>query len=331
MNELTCSIYKYLLYHNESSNLFNSSGSNHRPNIDLRKYFGGFFSIGSSISISQNKQGTPIIYKNEVVQKYDDIILMRVCNEKKVSVVTNYQERKEISNPWCYVIIDNRPGRGYIIIEKSSSFYSDTDTVRDLLAKAFYQMMYKPENNLDIVIEINAKLHEGDFWKMINDRRFKYGDEISKVTFDFPNPRKVAMVDASETMMGKLAVLLALTGAANAIKGSYSLSAAENSSLELQEKIDNVKTDLAHMVELCIKNSYGLTVSFKKYGDFKYCKGMMHSKEMINLKEEFINQFLFDPKEILAEQSGFKLIDWLDAQEEYVKELQDEKFVIGRD
>lgn len=329
MNELTCSIYKYLLYHNESSNLFNSGDDRHRPNIDLRAYFGGFFNVGSSITISQTKQGTPVIYKNEVVKKYNDIILMRVCNEKKVSVVTNYQERKEISNPWCYVIIDNRPGRGYIIIEKSSSFYSDTDTVRDLLGQAFYTMMYKPENNLDITIEINAKLHEGDFWKMINDRRFKYHDEISKVTFDFPNPRKVAMLDASEAMMGKLALLLAITGATNAIKGSYSLAAAENSSLDLMEKIDNVKTDLAQMVELCVRSSYGLTVSFKKYGDFKYSNGTLHSKEMINLKEEYINQFLFDPEELLAEKSGYKLIDWLDSQEEYVKELQDEKSVVS--
>jgi len=326
---LTCSIYKYLLYHNEESNLFSSSEGYSRPNIDLRAYFGGFFTVKSSLSISQTKQGTPTIYKNEIVQIYNDIILMRICNEKRVSVVTNYQERKEISNPWCYVIIDNRPNRGYIIIEKSSSFYSDTDTVRDLLRNAFHQMMFKPEHHLDITIEINAKLNEGDFWKMVNDRRFKYKDEISKVTFDFPNPQKVAMIDAPAQMLGNLAILLSITGAANGIKGSYSISAATNTSLELQKTINNVQTDLANMVELCTRNTYELTVTFKNYGEFKYSRAAGQCKEMINLNEEYVNQFTFDPKELLAEKSGYKLIDWLDEQEEHVKELKDEKPVLN--
>lgn len=327
---LNCTIYKYLLRHNEGTNLFNSGTASTRPNIDLRKYFGSLFHKGTQLNIYKTKDnGDNILHPNEVLNIHDDIILMRICNEKKVSVVQDYKERKEPSYPWCYLIIDNRPGKGYIIIEKSSSFYGETNHVRDLLTSTFTRLMYRPDQGLDIEIEINAKLVERDFWQFVNERINTHRDHVSKFTFEFPNPDKNQMIDAPEATINLLKALT-LTGIENGYKGHYSMVAEGNAGIRFHQTLNNIPTDFANMVGLCLRHGYELSVNFRNYGEFQYSQATALNKEMLSLNPDYIHQFQTDPAMILTDGSGYDLIDWLNEQEEYVKNLKDENQTITR-
>ena len=81
-------------------------------------------------------------YPNDILSTHDGVYLLRINNIKHKTLVkpaettTNgvqdYEEITEDSNPYCYVVVDNRGSSCQIAIQKNSAF-GDPNTVRKLL------------------------------------------------------------------------------------------------------------------------------------------------------------------------------------------------------
>lgn len=91
-----------------------------------------------------NKKGeVTATLPNDVLKKLGDIFIWRVNNSQlkewwkrngKDSMGFDKYEKDTVeSNPFCNVLIDNRPGVGIMAIEKSSAWGSNPDMLRDLL------------------------------------------------------------------------------------------------------------------------------------------------------------------------------------------------------
>ena len=84
---------------------------------------------------------------NDVLQKVGDIIMWRVNNSQMKDVWTRrgkdcngidrYEPDKVESNPYCNVLIDKRPGKCLMAIEKSAAWSSKPDGLRDILLENF--------------------------------------------------------------------------------------------------------------------------------------------------------------------------------------------------
>ena len=117
-----------------------------------------------------------------VWEKYGLIILMISNPQKTITKHKNFQIQKEQDEPWCHVLIDNRPDREFIAIEKNSAFNSP-DTVATILESSLRARL-TPHR---VTIEIKNSYEPDAFWETV-DKYQSWG--IHEVIFRFaaPNP-----------------------------------------------------------------------------------------------------------------------------------------------
>ena len=166
-------------------------------------------------------------------------------------------------------------------------------------------------------------MRERAFWEMVDDQREQFKDPIKKVVFDFPNPDKVAPVDASAGMLEKLVLLSTLTAATNAAKGTLNLMSDKEKVIELKRS----QKDIAHLVEMCAHNGYDIAVHFKHYGVYRFGRSV---KALDTIKRDVIQEFKSGQMMVGKAQEGvFLLIAQLDKirtrTENYVDEEPVEK------
>lgn len=205
----------------------------------------------------QTKDGAvPLDLSTECRQ--DGITVMVLCNEKTKNYKEKLEERQLEYHPGCRIIIDNRPEHGLMAIERSSSFESKPDKVRDILAESLNAHLA----DLNLEISIRPQAREDELWNIVEDMVENYGDTVRGVTFNFPNPRKQKMAFGSR----RIKAMIGITSAMNAKKASLHVEAEEDEVL----LFDQTVKDCAEMALLCLKNGYDLTVRFKKYGILRY-------------------------------------------------------------
>ena len=242
--------------------------------------------------------------------KRDRVTLLLLCNEKSHKYYEKKDQEELIYHPGCYVVIDNRVGVGpdgrkgviYMAIERTPAFENKPDKVRDLLEKSFNALLAERE----IVVEIRAQMHEGEFWDAVNEQCDQHGDHVRRVTFDFPNPKKIKTIDAPEELNERLLILSAFTSTFNAAKGSLHMEASKDEALLLDQK----QEDIAQMVKLCCRNGYNIAVRFAKYGLYRFGNNI---KAFGHIKEEYLKEFTTG-QTILgkAVENNFELVNWLD-------------------
>ena len=314
-------IYQILLGKATNPNLFrNMDGQKIRVEGNEQFFFGELFHRGAGLNVNgTRKDGTPIIYENKVVSIHDDVILMRFCNEKYVTLVKDYESKKEKSNPWCYVIIDNRPGRCMMAIQKSSSFEGETDKVRDLLQSTFSAQL----DDIGISVEINAKLNKEILWDVIHDRCVVHKDTISKVVLDMDKKK----LKESKTLKGEKEIVdyaaktLAIAESINAMDAMIQFG-GQNSDLRLGRTAKQ-DTAIELLVDLCCDNGFDVVVTFRKFGEYHLRKD---NKSMITLKDTELEDFITG--QMVAKDEGedltFALIQWLEIVREKTKDFENE-------
>jgi|GEM_PF-4315186 len=126
---------------------------------------------------------TKMKYGCQVVWENYGLIFLKVSNPyKSITKHSNFQKIKEKDEPWCHVLIDNRPDREFIAIEKNSAFNSP-DSVAAILESSIRARL--APHRVDI--EIKNSYEPDAFWETV-DRYKAWG--IYEVAFKFaaPNP-----------------------------------------------------------------------------------------------------------------------------------------------
>ena len=167
-------------------------------------------------------------------------IVLMVSNIKNVTRHQKFRKIKEQDEPWCHVLIDNRPGREFIAIEKNGAFTSP-DIVAELLQN---ELRYRfALHHVEITIKNQYK--PDAFWDIIN-KHFING--IRQVAFHFsvPNPPW-----ASELLGNMNEAARSMHARPTAI-----FSAPDNSPII----VDQQNEELRRYVEVCAKEGEDITV-----------------------------------------------------------------------
>lgn len=297
-------IYKYVFMQTEEGDLF-VEGTTDRVLDKAQEIFNRFVSGDKPFPVQLPKRdGTAVRLDNEVVCKRGRVSLMMICNEKSKTIMDKKDEHEIKYHPGCYVIIDNREGVANVAIERTPAFDSNPDKVCRLLEQAINDKFLL--EHVGLKVEFRSKVREATLWEMVDRQTVDFKDRITRVSFSFPNPKKVAGLDADDKMKGKLKVLASIAGAFNAASGSYHLEASKNDTLRLER----TQEDLAQMVHLCSRNAYDISVHFKYYGLYRFGSD---EKALSALKEEYIDNFIHGRLAILSDGGeGFELEEWLD-------------------
>ncbi len=298
-------IYKYDFRLAAESSLF-AKGTEQQLD-KAQDTFDGFLTGDMPLPIALDKRdNTSVKLDNEVVCKHDKVCLLLICNEKSKKFMEKKDEQQIKYHPGCYVIIDNRDGVANIAIERTSAFDGNPDKVSLLLEAAINDKFVM--EGIGLKVEIRSKVREATLWELVDHQTNIYNDVITKVAFSFPNPKKVAGIDADYKMRNKLAVLASITNSLNGVKGSFHVEADKGETLRLEQ----TQEDLAQMVHLCSRNAYDISVYFKYYGVYRFGS---EEKALCELKDEYINEFRKGQLAILDNgERGFALEQWLDEE-----------------
>ena len=263
-------------------------------------------------------------YPNDILSSHDGVYLLRINNIKQKSLVkpgdttTNgfqdYNEIKEESNPYCYVVIDNREGWIQIAIQKNSA-WGDPNNVRRLLVINLNKHFLR--EGIPLEVSIDAKMRQSEIWEFCDGQCNKNGDVIQSISFVFPNQTKIAQENRIKDPKGYIRELARLMKMTDAIKTSICL----NYSSADPKKIEENAKDLAYIVRACQNTSYNLEVRFRDYGKYK-CDDMVRA--MFPMDESLIHAFWVTNWQELNYKENtdspiFGLVKWCDLVNEQSK------------
>ncbi|MCR4665582.1 MAG: hypothetical protein K5660_09500 [Paludibacteraceae bacterium] len=214
------------------------------------------------------KSGKTTRLPNDVIGKQGEIFIWRVNNSqmkdwwrrngKDRRGIDKYERDEIESNPYCNVLIDNRPGRCLIAIEKSSAWGGKPDNLRDMLLDNFNVLL---ADKFDLEMRIKARMNPKDIWDFVDERINEHDDYIRKVTFTFQNPKKTNSMNIKDIKSTRLKAMLKTVEINDALKGFFMMEFDKNSN----KKISKNNKDMAEMVRLCGENGYDITITFKEY------------------------------------------------------------------
>lgn len=325
----------YAIYKYDFHKAFQRTIQAEANNIDGSLYvktaqtcFASLFDENSIDNLAKvNKKGEVTRLPNDVMAQSGDIFIWRVNNSqmkewwrrsgKDNKGIDKYEKEEIESNPFCNVLIDNRPGNCLMAIEKSTSWGSKPDLVRDMLLENFNRIL---TDKYDLEMRIEARMNPTDIWNFVYDRLYEHNDYIRKVSFVFQNPKKINKTNASEVKSARLKAMLKTVEISDALKGFFMMEFDKNSNSKISEK----NRDMAEMVRLCGENGYDISITFKEYKVYRIND---YVRAFYPMTPDVLQRFSYGS---LTINNKTELEEWFDLVDEQTKEYVNESEVPKR-
>lgn len=277
-----------------------------------QEHFGSLFG-GNKLTLRGkrkiNGEMEDVIYPNDIINKHEGVYLLRINNRVMRTIVKeqgetngipNYEELQVESNPYCYVVIDNRDGICQMAIQKNSAF-GDPKNVRKILQENLSEQL---SNYYPLDLDLPMKVRPSKIWEFCKVQCGENGDAITRISFNFPNQKKIMATNRMDKkhLKGILKEANKMVEKTAALKMLISMdySSAEPDVLEKNAE------DFVQVIRECKDKSYNLSICFRDYGEY-HCDGMV--KAMFPMREELINSFRENFMNVPFEEK-FGLIDW---------------------
>ena len=275
--------------------------------------FGSFFE-GCQLRLTKEKTSngtrTEEPLENDILSKRDNIYLLRINNNKDVKItkeagtttngIRDYKDFSIRSNPYCYVVIDNRDGHSMLAIQKNSAFGSP-NTVKKVLEQNINRLL--KWEGYPLKLNLSLRNRPAETWQFCREREER-GDSIKQVAFSMPNQKYVGVSQRIQNPEGYIKGLVEFMDLTDAVKTNILVDYEKGSPDKLEEHAHN----LAGIIQTCRNKSYHLSIKFRDYGTYMHND---HIKAMFPMKEELLLSFITKWKEVEFE-GEFGLINWCD-------------------
>ena len=312
-------IYDVVFYENPQSNAFatiKAQDALNRAHNILAKLLSGK-QLALSRDVTRDGERTTEYLMNDILSNHEEVYLLRINNNKYKTLtkeaptttngVRDFEDIQELSNPYCYIVIDNREDRHFMAIQKNSAF-GDPNTVRKIIENSINFILRS--ENLPIEMNLFLRTRPSKIWEFCEKQCNENGDAITRIAFIFPNQKKVDMAHRIPKMQqGILKKIAQVAEYTDALKTMIQMdyNAADTSKLEQHAN------NFAEICRICNSTEYNLSIHFRDYGKY-ICDD--HVKAMFPMREELITAFRTHWKEVPFDHE-FGLISWCD--EMYVK------------
>lgn len=225
--------------------------------------------------VETNKVGEQIIHDNRILGFREGVAVLDVCADKKEFYWSEFKENEIHNQPFCKVIVDNRPQKGYLFVEVSKEFGNKKG--QDKVVGLLRDNINRVANQYGWDMVISAKLPAGDLYDAVEER-LRQGCAIKSVEFLFPRGQTLsdAPADFSQQLLANHRFMESL----NAQKHLSRYYANKGEQL----RFDKTQRDLDLMVQLCTKEDYGVKVCYWK-GPCTDSRGMKRMKVQIDDSE----------------------------------------------
>lgn len=323
-------IYKYDFH--KAAQCTIQAAANHvdgKKNVKIaQRCFNSLFDQNSIDNLAKiNKKGEVTRLPNDVMAKEGDIYIWRVNNSqikewwakqgKDKKGIDKYEMQEIESNPYCNVLIDNRPGHCLMAIEKSTAWNSNPDKLRDMLLENFNRIL---ADKFDLEMRIEARMNPTDIWAFMRERIYEHDDYVKNITFAFQNPNKINKTNAMEVKSTRIKSMLQTVKIAKALKGIFTMEFDSTS----KDEISQENKDLAEMVRLCGENGYDICIKFKEFKTYRINDFV---KAFYPMTTDVLQQF--DSGSTMLNGKS-ELEDWFNLIEEQTKDYKNESEVSKR-
>ena len=194
--------------------------------------------------VESKKNDDDIIHDNRILGFREGVAVLDVCADKKEFYWSNFTENEIHNQPFCKVIIDNRPNKGFLFVEESTIFGGKKG--QDKVVALLRDNINRVANQYGWNMVISAKLPPGDFFDAVAER-IKAGCKPKAVVFSFP--RHQTLSDAPYSFVKQCIN-------ARKFHARYETDPGE------QLRLDKANRDIAMLVNLCSKEDYGIKVYY---------------------------------------------------------------------
>lgn len=272
--------------------------------------FGGLFATGGQfpLTVYKDVHEECDIYRCQVLRHEDGVVLMALENNRLKHTIINLKDVEHEHHPFCLVIIDNRPGRQFIGIERNSSFGTNTDKVADILQKGLSYKMHEYRRRIEIKRPTKKTT---DFWDVVDEIRNTFDDHVTKISIDFADADGKTKARRANDLLAIMYIMSKKTGS----KALFELIGQGNEGVEL----DNIRPDVERIAEICLAQpDYVLSVRFKNFGVYRYGADLVAQFCV----DDLVAIDFAEGKSIFDFKSGgrsYDLVNWLNRLSELIK------------
>jgi hypothetical protein len=285
---------------------------------NAQTYFAKLFDLKTIEKLGkENKKGEFIPLPNQVLKEWGDITMWQVnnnnmmnfwvCSGKDSQGLNRFEKQGKESYPYCYVLIDNRPGRCLMAIEKSPAWGGKPDSLRDILLENFNSQL---SSRFGLEMRIEARMNPTDIWDFMHDRITHHNDYVRRVSFTFQDPDKVSRTNDTDVKSEYIQHLLSVPKAMDALQCTLSMIFDQTAGGKM---LEYKKRDLGEVIKLCGANGYDLCITFAKYKTYRindYVRACIYMDESV-IKHFWEGQMCIDGESDLAK--------WFDKVDEETK------------
>lgn len=278
---------------------------------------------GSDFTLKKFKKNDADSYSCLVLSHDANIILLRLVNEMDKDFweeesadvpVPKIEKKKRKTKPFCYIIIDNRPGMQLIAVQSDSAAWRNTVYVKELLQDTINWR----SNLFDYGFEVTifSKMMPSKFWEYVDYRRKKQNAYIKSITFSFANYRRRPDMNIKKVLSSdwrRFDSLIEMINQMGGDKGELKITPSKDEAL-LKRKLADIK----HMVEICAISQYSLSITFSDDVTYRCNQELRAERPM---KDERIREdFEYQQGDLF---SHYKLMDWLDEIKQETEKYRD--------
>ena len=275
--------------------------------------FGSFFATNSTLLLpvlksrgsAREKEFSNENYKCDVIRGEEGVILLTIENNKVKHTIVNKKDKVNEHHPFCHILIDNRPGKQIIGIERHAAFDQNTDKVATILKMGMNHHLSNYHLTMSIAL---LKKKRADFWEIVDEVRIKFNDIVRQIRFDFNGKQEANEANQLITLINELA-------RKSDSMGALILNAEGNGEIKLKE----IYEDITNLANICLSSKcYDLTVKFKNFGIYRYGAEQL---AQFGVDEQLLNSFASGVRQIGFEDGDnpYALIDWLDKLSELLQ------------
>ena len=267
---------------------------------------------GSDFTLKKFKKNDADSYPCLVLSHDANIILLRLVNEMDKDFweeesadvpVPKIEKKKRKTKPFCYIIIDNRPGMQLIAIQSDSAAWRNTVDVKTLLQETINWQSEVLDYGFEV--KILSKMLPSKFWEYVDYRRKKENVYIKSITFSFANYRRRPDMDIKQALSSnwrRFDSLIEMINQVGGDKGELKITPSKDDAL-----VKRKFADIKHMVEICAISQYSLSITFSDDVTYK-CNQELRAE--LPMKEERIREdFEYQQGDLFRH---YEIMDWLD-------------------
>lgn len=133
-------------------------------------------------SLVESKNNTNPIRLHHQDEEY---FVFKIAQKKKARITQDFKNQTVNNEPYSYVIINNDNNVQKIAISENSEAFSNTDVIKNIIAKVFRKELEPYQLNIAIEPLFDSK----NFWEYVE----KYKDELTYINFQFIKPNLAAI------------------------------------------------------------------------------------------------------------------------------------------